>query len=102
MARQYGKRRSRGMRNLKSAGGSAAKIAGRTAENAAVKIGRWVTTDHSGLPSALNNMPEMGFVDSIKYALRQLLRAIARIFVMGILIFIFISFGIPLLIRILF
>lgn len=96
---------SQGMRNLRSAGWQAAKFTGKTAdkatgaaEKAAVGLFRWVTTDHSGMGKALDNMPSMGFFNTAKYILNQFLIAVAGTIVTGVLVFVLIAYGIPFLI----
>lgn len=88
-------KRSNGMRNLQSAGRSAAKFTGRTTEKAAVGLFRWATTDHYGMGKALSNMPSMGFIDSTKYILWQFLYAVAGAVFTGIWVFVLIAYGIP-------
>lgn len=65
VARQYGRCSSRATRNLRSAGWDAAKFTARTADKAAVGLFRWATTDHSGMRKAFDNMPSMGFIDTV-------------------------------------
>lgn len=91
------KRHSRAMRNLTSAGRTAARFTGRAAEKTAVGLFRWATTDHSGLGRALDRMPDMGFLDSMKYILVHILIAIVAAIVGGIWIFVLIGYGIPFL-----
>ena len=57
--------RNRAMHNLMSAGKATAKITGEAVNG----LFRWLTTDHSGMGKALGEMPKMGFIASIKYAL---------------------------------
>jgi hypothetical protein len=70
------KRSSQGIRNLQSAGRTAAKFTGRTTEKAAVCLARWATTDHLGTGRALENMPSMGFVATLKIILMRFLFAV--------------------------
>lgn len=91
------KRHSRPMRNVTSAGWTAARFTGRAAEKAAVGLFRWVTTDHSGLGRALDRMPRMGFVDSVKYVLVHFLIAVVTAIVGAIWIYVLVAYGIPFL-----
>lgn len=86
---------NQGMRNLRSAGWQAAKFTGRTADKAAVGLFRWVTTDHSGLRSALENMPSMGFLYTAKYLLMKFLFAVVGAVLTGFWIYLLIAYGIP-------
>lgn len=95
------KRSSRAMRNIRSAGWAAARFAGRTTEKAAVGLFRWASTDHSGLSRALDDMPEMGFLDSVKYVLAHFLITVVAAIVGGIYIFVLIGFVIPFLLTLL-
>lgn len=94
--------RSNGMRNLRSAGSSAAKFTGRTAEKSVVGLASWATTDHSGMGRALSNIPSMGLLDTLGYIIKQFLIAVAGAVLSGALVFLLIAFGIPLLIAIIF
>ncbi|CAG0999310.1 hypothetical protein MTYP_02760 [Methylophilaceae bacterium] len=104
MARQDGKRSSQGMRNLRSAGWDAAKFTGRTTEKAAVGLARWATTDHSGMGKAFENMPSMGFIETIQYALMVIVFAMVGILahVAGVMLtigwcYLLVIYGIPFL-----
>lgn len=92
------KRSSRAMRNLQSAGWSAARSVGRTTEKAAVGLFRWASTDHSGLGQALDNMPKMGFLDSAKYILVHFLISIISAVIGAVWIYLLVGYGIPFLI----
>ena len=98
MTKPSRKRNQRAMRNLQSAGWEAAKFTGDTTSKAIVGLSRWVVTDHTGMGRALDNMPKMGFVDSAKYMLKHFLIAVFGTLLGGALIFLFIAYGIPLLI----
>ena len=100
MARNNQKQSS-AMRNLRSAGWTAARFAGRTTEKAAVGLFRWASTDHSGLSRAIDNMPDMGFLDSVKYVLVHFLIAVAAALVGAVLIFVVVGYGIPFLLTLL-
>lgn len=91
MANQSRKRNSRGMRNFRSAGWEAAKFTGRTADNAAVGLARWVTTDHSGMGKALENMPSMGFIDSVRYILVRFIISMIGVVLSGVGVFLLIA-----------
>lgn len=91
------KRSSRAMRNIRSAGWAAARFAGRTTEKAAVGLFRWASTDHSGLSRALDRMPEMGFLDSVKYVLVHFLISVVAAIVGAIWVYVLVAYGIPFL-----
>ena len=69
-------------------------IAGVT-DKAATGLVRWAITDHTGLSQRLINMPEMGFLDTVKYMLLQLLISIVVSVVTAALVFILIAYVIP-------
>ena len=89
MARQYGN--NQGVRNLKSAGRSAIKFAGRTTEKSVVGLASWATTDHTGIGRSLLNMPSMGFVDSSRYIFTQFVISIVSVVLMAALAFLLIA-----------
>ncbi len=95
MAKTYS---SRGMQNLRSAGWTAAKFTGRATEKAAVGLFRWAATDHTGMSSALEYMPPMGFLETLKYILMQFLITVAISVLTGLWVFVLIAYGIPFLI----
>lgn len=97
MARQYGKSNTQVLRNLQSAGRTAAKLTGRTSGKAAVGLSRWATTDHTGIGRSLLNMPSMGFVDSIRYIIMHFILSVLGAGLTGILVFLLIAYGIPFL-----
>lgn len=92
----------RGVRNLKSAGMSGARFAGRATAKSVEGLFRWATTDHSGMSAALNNMPKMGFIDTIKYISLCFCFTVAYAIVMGITVFLTIAFWIPFLLGVIF
>ena len=98
--------RTRAMRNLKSAGWSAAKITGKTTgratEKAATGLFRWMTTDHTGTSEALANMPLMGFLDTIKYILFYIFCGLLSAVLTGAIAFLLIAYGIPMFFEIMF
>lgn len=95
MARTYS---SRGMRNLQSAGWTAAKFTGRTTGKTAVGLFNWATTDHYGTGNALDYMSQLGFLDGIKYFLIHILIVILGAVLSAVWITALIVFGIPFLI----
>lgn len=94
MARPY---RKRAVRNLQSAGTGAAKLGSR----AIVGLSRWVVTDHTGMGTRMRNTPKMGFIDSIldgiTYLIGYLIITVTGAVLMGILVYVLIAYGIPLL-----
>jgi len=102
MARQYRKSNAQGIRNLQSAGRSAAKFAGRTTEKSAAALSSWATTDHTGIGKSLLDMPpSMGFVDSSTYIFTQFLTSIIITVVGAVLVFLLIAYGFPVLLGVL-
>lgn len=81
-------------RSLNSAGKSAYKVT----DKAVTGLARWALTDHTGITKRLTSMPTMGFLDSLKYILMQLLLSILASIVAGVLTFLLIAYGIPFLI----
>ena len=61
------RRSNRAARNLRAAGGDAAKFAGRATEKAAVGLFRWATTDHYGTGDAFDRAAGMGFFEGLKH-----------------------------------
>lgn len=102
MSNRYGKKTSRGMRNLRSAGMTGLNFTAKTVEKSAGGLFRWAATDHSGMSQMMSNMPKMGFIDSIKYTVSCFFIAIGHVFLVAFLYFILIAFGMPLLIKLLF
>ena len=92
------RRSNSAVRNLKSAGWTAARVTGRATEKATVGLFRWATTDHSGMSKALENMPSMGFLDTFMYILMQFLVAVVGAVLTGVWIYVLIGYGIPFLI----
>ena len=72
------------------------------AEKAAVGLIRWATTDHSGLSQALRDMPQMGFVDSLKYLLRHVFILLVSATIMWLSIVVLIGYVLPFLLVALF
>ncbi|TCV86646.1 hypothetical protein [Sulfurirhabdus autotrophica] len=98
MAKQNGKFGNKGIHNLRSAGWQAAKLTGRATDKTATSLFRWVTTDHSGIGKALQNMPSMGFFNTLRYILMKSLIALTCAVLTGVLVFLLIAYGIPYLI----
>lgn len=102
MSTHYNKNRRNGMRNLRSVGLDGANFAARAAGKSAAGIFRWATTDHSGMTHAMISMPKMGFIASIKYIFFCFCGTVIYAIIVGVLMFLLIAFGIPLLLRFLF
>lgn len=81
MARKY--------RNL----GKAIKFTARTVGKTAEGVGRWAATDHTGISKALENMPSMGFLDSVRYILLHFLITIVVAVLMGVWVFLLVGYG---------
>jgi len=94
MANPYKKR---ALRNLRSAGYSAAKFTGDTTSKIIVGLSRWVVTDHTGMGRALDRMPKMGFIASVQYMLKHFLIAMGVALLGAALIILLVGYGIPLL-----
>jgi hypothetical protein len=75
----------------------AAKFAGRMAEESAVGLARWVMTDHTNTTQLLANIPKMGFIDTMVMTLVTIASLLLGAVVAGVMVFLFIAFGIPLL-----
>ncbi|MBS1633070.1 MAG: hypothetical protein JST10_10915 [Bacteroidetes bacterium] len=88
------------MRNLKSSGWKAAQFAGRTLDKTISRLFRWLTTDHAGITRMLALMPDMGFWDSVKYALIRFLITLAGIVLQIVWLYFIIFHGLPLLLDI--
>lgn len=88
--------------NLRTAGYRAARYTARGASKATSGLFRWAATDHTGMGKALEHMPKMGFVDTLKYILMQFLFAVAASILGGIMVFVLIVYGIPLIFEFLF
>jgi hypothetical protein len=65
-------------------------------EKTAVGLFRWAATDHSGTGRMLDNMPPMGFIDTMKFIAMHLLITIVGAFMTGIMVFFLVAYGIPL------
>ncbi len=83
--------RRQGMRASRTMGKSPGVV-----EKAAVGLFRWAATDHSGTGRMLDNMPPMGFIDTMKFIAMHLLITIVGAFMTGIMVFLLFAYGIPL------
>ncbi len=92
MAKRTSSFRSQGIRNLKSAGNSAAKFTGNAASKTAVGLFKWAATDHLDMKGAYSRMPKMGAFDSLKYVLMQFLIRMAAIVITAIIFLVVIVF----------
>lgn len=97
MARQH---KQHSLRNLKSSGWKAAQFTARTLDKTVSGLFRWLVTDHSGISRMLTLMPDMGFWDSVKYALISFLITIAGIVLQIVWLYFIIFHGLPLLLNI--
>lgn len=97
MARQS---KHQSMRNLKSSGWKAAQFAARTLDKTVSGLLRWLTTDHAGITRMLTLMPDMGFWNSVKYALISFLITLAGIVLQIVWLYFIIFHGLPLLLNI--
>ena len=77
---------------------SATRYTLRTANKAAVGLFRWAATDHSGMSKALDRMPQMGLLDTLRYILRQLLFTVVGVVLTAIVGLVLIFSVIPFLI----
>ncbi len=77
---------------------SAAKTAYRLFDNAGSTLGRWVTTDHTGMSCAMIDMPAMGVCQTLYYTAMHFLVAVFGAVLSGLMAFVIIYYGIPLLI----
>jgi hypothetical protein len=75
---------------------SAGKSVGKVTEKAAVGLFRWATTDHYGMSERITNMPAMGFLETLRYFIFQMVITIVAALVTGMLLFSMIAYGIPL------
>lgn len=89
---------NQGTRNLQSAGSSIAKFTGRATEKAAVGLFHWMTTDHIGQGRTFQNIPTIGFFDTIRYILKQIIFGILGAVLTGAIGYVLIAYGIPFLI----
>jgi hypothetical protein len=68
------------------------------ADRAASSLGRWITTDHSGIGHSIADTPYMGFMTTLKFILARLLIGILSSILVGVLTFALIAYGMPALI----
>jgi hypothetical protein len=97
MASDYRNRK----KNLSSSAWRVLKSVGRAADGGASGLARWATTDHYGFGRRLQNMPVMGWLDTLRYAFMLLVAQILSALVAAVLTGLLIAFGIPLLISML-
>lgn len=102
MATRYKTSRRKANRNLGSVAWEGAKFTGRVAERSAEGLFRWATTDHTGMSKALINMPEMGFIETIKCMFAMLCYAVMSAVVMGVAGFVTFAYWIPFLLGLVF
>jgi hypothetical protein len=76
---------------------TAINFTGKYASKAIVGLARWAITDHTGTAKFLANMPSMGFIDTIKMILMLLLTSLMGAVVSGILFYLLIVYGVPML-----
>lgn len=95
MTTRYNTTRRKAIRNLRSAGWEGAKFTAKVAEKSAEGLFRWVTTDHTGMSKALINMPELGFIETIKCMFAMLCYSVAYAAVMGVAVFVTFAYWIP-------
>jgi hypothetical protein len=74
-----------------------ANYAGRIAEKSIVGLARWAMTDHTNTTKLLANIPQMGFVDTLVMTLGTLVFLLLGAVASGVMVFLFIAFGIPML-----
>lgn len=98
-------RRNIARKGIKQVGNSAwtvGKFAFRTTEKLVDHLIWWSTTDHLGIGRSLDNMPRMGLLDSLRYITVIFLSGLVGALAAGLTAFLFIAYGIPLVIHILF
>ena len=81
---------------------SAATTSYRHLDRAASTIGRWIVTDHTGFTQSMLDMPPMGFKASCRYIMHNFLVAVAGALLTGIIAFVMIAYGVPVLFSLLF
>lgn len=97
MAKPKRYRHSQAILNLQSAGSNVAKFTGRTSEKAALDLAHWATTDHSGIGRTIDNMPLMGFSNTVQSILVKFLFGVLGAVLTGAWITALIIYGIPFL-----
>ncbi len=102
MTRQGGTHNARCKRNRRTSGRDAASATWRTTEKAAVGIGRWMATDHTGANEVLARTPDLGLLLSLKIILFCLVRYIVLVAVNVIWFYVLVAYGLPLLLEWLF
>ena len=95
MSNRYNRSGRAQMRNARRAGRDGLSFTASVAGKTAGGLFRWMTTDHSGMTRMMAAMPQMGFVDSMKYILSCFLYVLLFALLQGAAVFLFIGFGIP-------
>ena len=67
-------------------------------EKTAVGLFRWAATDHTGMGKSIENMPPMGFIDTMNFIFMHFIIAVVGAFMTGIMVFLLVAYGIPLFI----
>ena len=75
----------------------AACTAGRITEKSITRLGRWATTDHTGTAKVLANLPPMGWMDTLGFVLIHILCSILGAAATGLMVYLLIAYGIPIL-----
>lgn len=73
----------------------------RIADKGFTNLAKWVATDHTGISRAIHDMPRMGFFATCKHILFCFFVTVIGVLLSGMLIFLLITFGIPLFIQLL-
>jgi hypothetical protein len=102
MATKGRKHNSRRKQNRRSSGRDAVSATWRTTEKAALGIGRWMATDHTGASEVLARTPDLGFLLSLKIILFCLVRYIVLVAVNLVWLYVLVAYGLPLLLEWLF
>lgn len=89
---------SRSNKSLAKATWQASSNAYRVVDKGITHFASWATTDRTGFSRAMNEMPKMDFIDTLKYVLLHFVVSIIGTLISGFLILLLIAFGIPLLI----
>jgi hypothetical protein len=75
--------------------GRTAKSAYRFTDKAGSHLFKWMTTDHLNVSRRFNEMPPMGFADTLAYLGWSIVGVIISGFILGALTFISIAFVLP-------
>ncbi len=98
VAKRYGTSKSQWRRNAQSGGMQAINFTCRTAGKTGTALGRWMTTDHSGMARALESEPRLRFRDTVVCMLIYLVSGVIGAILTGAWITFLIAYGIPFLI----